>query len=351
MAGNYDGKKPLIGSHIIPRFYLEQFATASTQGKDKPGRIWVYERGKRPDHRSTSVQGVENGYFGFVLPDGSLEEGLETDLARRETQCDDVLVSAKSELFNWASTASRNKLAFYAGLLFSRATQRRDFSAENWMDIQKRFVELIADDDYINDLVMHYRKRYSEATATTVRERLVKLGQDMKSKASAKNMFLSDLYGNTEFIKSILLSKIWSVCRAPAGSEFITSDNPVVTFFPVNSELAPGQGFGLHGVVAALPLAPSAVLMFGMPSAKESYAVEPSAVEKLNEVMIRLCDRYVYSRTLSADVQRMVDELAGSARYGKTAFRRTGRFDIKEFMRRQLGITSVLPSTRVTTER
>jgi hypothetical protein len=59
----------LINSHIIPAFYLEQFATPSVRGKDKPGRIWVYEKGNEPDERATSVQGREKGYFGFINPD------------------------------------------------------------------------------------------------------------------------------------------------------------------------------------------------------------------------------------------------------------------------------------------
>lgn len=59
---------------MIPRFYLEQFSSPSKRGKDKPGRIWVYERGKKPDERSTTVQGFENGYFAYVNPDGTVEE-------------------------------------------------------------------------------------------------------------------------------------------------------------------------------------------------------------------------------------------------------------------------------------
>jgi hypothetical protein len=330
----------LINSHIIPAFYLEQFATPSLRGENKPGRIWVYEKGAEPDERGTSVQGREKGYFGFVRPDGSLEESLESDLADRENECGDVLVSAKSVLFDWTSTASRNKLAFYAGLLFSRATQRRTFTAENWVNLQKRFVELVNDDSYVNDLAVHYRKRYQEATPVRVRERLLKLAEDIKSKAYAKNVFLSDLYSNAEFIRNILLPRLWSVWRAPEGSEFITSDNPLVTFLPINGEFAPGHGFGVPGVVAAFPLAPSAALIVGVPGRPEPHTVEAAQVMKLNELIVRLCDRYVYSRTRSIDVQRIVDESAGSARYGKAAFTRAGLKmpDIKDFMRRHLGL-------------
>lgn len=333
--------KDMIGSHIIPKFYLEQFATPSSRGRDKPGRIWVYEKGKSPHQRSTSVQGVENGYFGFVRPNGSLEESLETYLAGREKECGDVLVSAKSELFDWSSTSSRNKIAFYAALLFSRATQRRTFSTRNWADIQKRFTELVNDDNYINDLATHYAKRYKEATPTATRNRLSKLVEDMKSESAAKNIFLSDLMQNTEFIKGVLLEKPWCVWKPPLGSEFVTSDNPLITFIVVgNGEFAPGHGFGVRGVVAAFPLAPNAALMMGISAKAQPYTVDSATVMKLNETIIRLCDRYVYSKLHSAEIARMIDEYAGTARYGVTAFLRGGADvpNIGDFMRRHIGL-------------
>jgi hypothetical protein len=53
---------------------------------------------KEPDERATSLQGVENGYFGYVKPDGTLEESLETRLANLENECNDILPHAKSDL-------------------------------------------------------------------------------------------------------------------------------------------------------------------------------------------------------------------------------------------------------------
>jgi hypothetical protein len=49
-----------IGSHIIPRFYLEQFANPPKR-KGKPGNIWTYEKGKPTHLRSTRSQGYQNG--------------------------------------------------------------------------------------------------------------------------------------------------------------------------------------------------------------------------------------------------------------------------------------------------
>src|ERR1700677_335023 len=67
-----------IGSHVIPRFYLEQFATKRRQGK--PGFVWVYEKGRPPRPSSTKAQGYENGYFTFVHPNGTRDESLKPNL-------------------------------------------------------------------------------------------------------------------------------------------------------------------------------------------------------------------------------------------------------------------------------
>ena len=93
-----------IRSHTIPRFYLEQFATSSPTRREL-GELWVYERGKEPVLRSTKVQGAENSYFGVVRADGRVDESLESQLARLEAECNDVLVCSQSDLFDWSSSA------------------------------------------------------------------------------------------------------------------------------------------------------------------------------------------------------------------------------------------------------
>jgi hypothetical protein len=158
----------VIGSHIIPKFYLEQFSIRSARGVNKPGRIWVYEKGKAPSQRATTVQGAENGYFGFIRPDGTLDESLETELAKRENECNDVLVCAKSDLFHWP-IGSHDKLAFYCGLLYSRATQRRTFAGRNHFDMVAELRQA-ADEQFIAVVTEHLTK----ALGTSVRAAAVR---------------------------------------------------------------------------------------------------------------------------------------------------------------------------------
>jgi hypothetical protein len=152
----------MIGSHTIPKFYLEQFAIPSGRRR-KMGLIWVYEKGKPPDQRATKVQCRVNGYFGSVRPNGSLDESLETKLAELENECNDVLFCATSDLFDWSSTANRNRLAFYAALLFCRATQKRNLTVRSWEKSHQDLSDLMLDTQYLEDMADHYSKETQQS--------------------------------------------------------------------------------------------------------------------------------------------------------------------------------------------
>ncbi len=267
------------------------------------------------------VQGVENGYFGFIRPDGSLEESFEADLAKHESNCNEVLVCAKIDLFHWPH-GSREKLAFYAALLYSRATQRRDFNEKNHHIIIKQMQEAANDWELLRDIATAMSKELRRP----VREKVVRKGitkwlKEAQQPETAKNVFLSDLLRTTKLIASLVLQKRpWRVVKSPEGAEFATSDNPLVTFVALaNGKLHPGYGFGKQEVVAAFPLAPHACLVMGN-GWNTPRTLNANLLAELNEAIVGICDRYVYSRTRSDQVQAAVSQYAGTVRYGINAF-------------------------------
>ena len=163
----------------------------------------------------------------------------------------------------------------------------------------------------------------------------------MQSSSAVKNEFLKSLLSNAEAIKDILLKKRWQIWRPSPAKEFVTSDNPLVTFMPVgNGELNPGHGFRVKGVVAAFPLAPNACLAMGV-DGPETVVLDVTRTTKVNEVIVRLCDRFVYSRTLSAEIQKTVDQCGGAAKYGESAFLPVGLQvpSLKHHLRTTLGLS------------
>jgi len=328
-------KRSKLGSHIIPKFYLEQFAVR-VQRRDKPGRIWVYEKNKKPDERATSVQGVQNGYFGYIRDDGSvdgvLEAAFETDLAQRENECDEVLFCSKSHLYHWPH-GSREKLAFYAALLYSRATQRSEHSAKNSRHTAEIFEKVLKEDKtLLSDVTASYSKRFSQTfTEEEIRDLLLKSVLKSRGPGPEKNIFLADLINNAELIASLILEKpLWEVWQAVEGVEFITSDNPLVSAVLLpHGKFHPGYGFRKKEIIALFPLAPTACLAAGAFATGTKgivgyRTVTAAMVNEINEAVISISDRYVYSKVLSDTVQKNVDMFGGSIRYGINALMPVG---------------------------
>lgn len=311
----------MIGSHIIPKFYLEQFAIPSKRRKARPGRIWVYQRGREPDHRATSRQGVEKGYFEFRGPDGVWDESYETVLAEHEGNCNDVLVCAKFDTFHWPP-GSREKLAFYAGLLFSRATQRRRQSRSSWSKTLAGFKEAAEDERLIAELAEATSRKYgTRVSREAIRTTIVEMAEGSYNPDEAHRVFLTDLITNADQVAGWLLKKApWRILRPPAETEFITTDNPLITFVPLgNGILHPGYGFRKETAAAAFPLAPDACLLMGRAWQVHSQ-LDLQSLEGLTTALVSISDRFVYSKTFSRQVQDAVQKFGGSSRYGENAF-------------------------------
>jgi Protein of unknown function (DUF4238) len=332
---------PLINSHIIPAFYLERFARPSTRGPQNPGRICVYEKGKEPDDRATSAQGRENGYFAYIAPDGTVEESFETVLAKRESECNNVLELAKSELYHWPS-GSEEKLALYAALLFRRATQQRSFSDHNWQKTVDEIRQAVDDPDYIRQFALDLTCQGGvPVTEKILRDSIINFVEDATLPKSAGNNFISDLMDHVERGAQQLLNKRpWRVLRPPDGMEFVTSDNPLVTFVPLgHGVLHPGYGFNKEYSDAAFPLASNACLLMGH-AWNVPKLLDKTSLDQLNDALISVSDRYVYSKTPSREIQDRVDQYGGSSRYGVNAFVPVGiKIPVaRQFLRAHFGL-------------
>jgi hypothetical protein len=330
-----------IGSHVIPRFYLEQFANPAKR-KDAPGWVWVYEKGKEPRQSSTKAQGYENGYFAFVHPDGRRDESFETRLAELENRSNDELVCAKSKLFDLRSLIHRTTLGFYVGLLSARSTSRRKFSAGNWAKLKGPFAQLEFSEEYVLDTAAHFSESTGEeVTPEQIRQMIRQQAQRISDKEMIGNSFIQDLLFHAEVLKADLVPRMWQVWEASAEAEFVTSDNPVVTFIRLQEDLwHPGHGTRKAGVVVALPIASTTCLTIGFADQPEFQSVDAATVGRMNDIVVRCSDRFVYSKTFSEETRKMVDEIGRTSVPGETAF--VGPYPdtqrIEEHLRKSMGI-------------
>jgi len=114
---------------------------------------------------------------------------------------------------------------------------------------------------------------------------------------------------HADTLKAELVQKPWQILEAPTGTEFVTSDNPVITFLKLREDLwHPGHGFRKPGVIVAFPLAPSACLTVGV-AGREFQEVDAATVKRMNEMVVSCSDRFVYSKTRSQEIFDMVNTI------------------------------------------
>ena len=207
---------------------------------------YIREARIQRSHRSQLNSGqkntaYENGYFAYTLPDGTVEESLEGILKTMEEDAADPLVSAKSDLFV-QSELSRFKLASYAALLYSRTTQRLDWTKRNWLEIYRQLGEVMKD-GAAAVLVDHFNRKLSgDKSVVWIQQHMKELIQQNATTVEAKNNFLQELISNVEMTRDQLLTRRMRVLKPPSGTQFVTSDNPLVTFTVVpNGEFCWGR--------------------------------------------------------------------------------------------------------------
>jgi hypothetical protein len=323
----FEVRKTMIRSHVTPQYYLQQF-TAAEKGKKKP-QLWVYEKNKKPRKGTAMSEGAERGYFAYTKSDGSIDESLEEVVQKLETAADDPIKLLHYRFYEW-KREDRRDLAVYAALMFSRATAKREGSSRIFLQTQREAAQAFEKEEFASTIASYFNVSVEE-----MRKHAGSALAELGTPAGVRNAYLEDLLGNVAYLARLLFEKPWQILAAPQGYEFVTSDNPVVSTLPLNGHFAPGFGLGRKDVVVFLPINPTCCLAMG-PQGPERLIIFPQVLEEINWAVIASAQRFVYSRTQSEETERLVNQLAGTYRYGETAFLPNGGWpSVEEFFLRK----------------
>ena len=303
----------MIGSHVIPRLYLQQFAAET-------GRLWVCERGQPPRAGTARSEGRENGYFAYSLPSGEVHERFETELQRIETRADSILTGSTYRCFVW-TREYRGRFALYLGMVFARSTKRRAFSAETTRELFSDLYATSQDPNFLNEYADHVAGLGLRVSQSSIKETLSRVAISAQTPQAMARFFLDDLLHLAESIARILQARpAWQVWVAPEGAEFLTSDNPLSTMIPLNDDFAPGFGFNHPTTLAVFPLNPIKCLVIGN-AGNEWREVDAETVDKVNANTLLFSTRFVYCRSKPKDVRRITRQFeSGTIQYGQNAF-------------------------------
>jgi len=317
-----------VRSHKMPKAYLKRFAEAPMKGK-RYGRLCVYERGKEPRAGTAHSEAAERGFFTSRSEDGTLEDSTTENWAQTiEDGALNILTYASSPIFVW-TRETRRQMAEYWALMFLRSTSFYDFhknGSEEVFSAQMR--RLSSDEEFRQKLVSHYSLLLGRPIPEE--ELFGAIGRAVTAlltKEELRNQYVQQLKRRVELFSGILLKKPWQIWTAPDSREFVTCDSPVMTFRVDQwNRYSVGDGFAKEGVIALLPISSGACLLAGQQGCA-SKEIGRADTHEVNKIIIAASARFVYSRTRDSEIDALVQEFAGTVRYGVNAFKVKDNFD------------------------
>jgi hypothetical protein len=335
----------MIGSHTAaPQAYLKQFARIQSPSDRKP-KIWVYARGKSPFSSTPRRVGKKNGYFAVRKNNGGCDESMEEILATLEEGGATLLPLLSCETYVMSSR-DHESLIGYMALAFARASARRDLSKKMFGYIRDAYKELVVDEVWLREQVGAYE--YFTGVLTSPEQisgAFKKVIQRMSDPEQANNGFVQGLLRLAEGIFTDLRSKPRQIWEASERSQFITTDNPVITLrADTRGAFSPGWGFRTPGATAVFPLSPRCCFVIGdgIPVGSRYWRrATPRDVGSVNRALAMCMDRWAYAADRSSEIEQLVNRVGGSVRYGVNAFvpawMRNAPNDIKEKIRNAIG--------------
>ena len=307
----------MIGSHIIPRYYLEQFAEKQ-KPKAKTGHLWVYPVEGNPRRGTAQSEGRQRGYFAITTASGVSEE-WEGKFASMEGKADDVLACVRSPLFV-LTDRSRRVLAQYIGLMYARTRFR--LQSREWIAnlTSRDLQEAARDESFLKQVAALITADLGQLVTTDqVRKTMQAHGPSSLTDASIRTDFVKSILDSQELLTDAILDRPWSLHYAAVNAEFITSDTPVLTALPVNSEFVPGNGLNIPGVLVVFPLNPSTYLAVGKLGSL-THTISSQIANKLNELQVICTTSFAYSKSYLPGIAKMIPARGGKMRFGENSF-------------------------------
>jgi hypothetical protein len=268
-------------------------------------------------------EGTERGFFTSKLQNGTFDDGpAEKWTQGLEDRALETLIHAPNQCFVW-TTKNRRHMAEYWALLFVRATAAFEFHRTSWeKSLSETHDRIRSDGALLEKLVQRYSflcgRFVSDREILDVYSRVI---PNLRSEAEMRSHYVQQLQRRTELFSELLVKKPWQVWIATEGSEFVTSDSPIMTLrLDEWGRYYVGDGFGKEGVVALLPLCPEACLFAGI-QGYPSKSVTSHDVWEIDKVVISSSYRFTYSRNRDDRIDALMQERGGSIRYGVDAFK------------------------------
>lgn len=184
--------------HYIPQFYLNYFTDPLIPVLYSP-YVWIYDKKKELiKNKAPKNIAYEKGYNDIVDSEGHISSIVEDQF---------------------------REIEYNASKVFKKITQLENTSEKERIDLSKFVFSMI-------ERVPKFRELFKEIIESGEVEELA--DEDNKYDNVPSDLKMDGVVRVTHLVSHLLLRMDWSLFIAPSGSNFITSDNPVVIKDPSN---------------------------------------------------------------------------------------------------------------------
>lgn len=273
--------------HYLPVFYQEGFCS--------DGFLWIYDRKENRFRRDQPVNtGVIGKYYTFDTASGEESAAVEEFLAQ---WVDTPAKNAIDKIVRGGPLSARERSDFSLFLSFLRV-RTPDFEKEYKVSMKAMgeglFRRMCYDDERSDRML-----RKMDPVQIVGREMGFQEFKDfMFSQVEAvptKLGWLDVMRETAVRSAKVLFSMRWTLLAAPAGTAFITSDNPFTVIPPPGVAAA---GFATPRAIKIVPLTSTAALGIGDPEEDfecEIREVPEKTVAAINDAVATGCDRFILS--------------------------------------------------------
>ena len=298
--------------HYIPEFYLKGFT-------EKKGLLWVHEKNASP--RSSTPKREANQPDYYALSHASLDDdALERMYARAESVVAPAMSKSRNPLFALTDQDAGNVRAFVA-LSFTRVPHFIDFLKESQITLAKKLASK--------------RAQRSTKFVETVAEMNQRFGTDIDPEEARRTFIEQDYdltHKNNDFALASMLRANQQIMRilveefehdllyAPDGSNFITTDSPVMTLINQrNGSALFGVGFAHRQTEVFYPLNKRAAMHLRRDATRQKIHISSARVDQINRALMGWGQRSMYAPCGHRRLGRLFSQYAGAIRFGKTA--------------------------------
>jgi hypothetical protein len=280
--------------HFIPQFYLRGFA----QGVGRQAKVFTFDKDTKGAF-STLVRNVgSRRHFFRVDADGVDKNFIEDEMSKIEA----VMSAHLKDVIEARRFPSEDHYASVMNIaanLAIRIPRVRDISEGMYIDVARRIMNLsVSSPEIWRSQIEQMRKAGKSIRADLEYEEARKFVEDGSFEITVNQTHLIQL----EFkmllpVVDYCSRRNWCFISAPNGSQFISSDNPVVLSWTDGDERTPySPGHGLPGTMVVFPLSSDLLLLgtFEDLAAETSYCADQ--VVAANTLIAHYAMKQIYAR-------------------------------------------------------